>query len=322
MKKYSSLVKGKSRQKDYLKRIALIILLPLFLWALWLLVPRLVTVVTSVVWTPIEVTRVWLAESQNSLPVFIRDRQSLLADINALQSIVAQTRGIEESISKLQVENEELRELLGAVPDARILARVVARPPELPYDAILLDRGSRDGMMVDTPVFIGRDQVIGIVARVYETQSLVQLVSSPGFVATAYVYGPNIYTTTEGMGGGVVRIRVPQGIPLEVDNIVILPALDSGVFGKISRVETAPTKPEKYGYILSDISLQRLQYVSVGRISLTAVSFAEAEARVREYATTLFQAPVPLESLITPETSLLEFSSTTLDTVATTTIEL
>jgi hypothetical protein len=278
---------------------------------LWYTVPQFVRFSVAVVWLPYDAVRVWLLESQDSFPSYFRDRQLLDARIKELESTLAISRGTEQTIVKLEKENAELRELLGSVPETRILARVVARPDQLPYDVFMVDRGTRDGVVLYAPVFTGRDQIIGIVTNVFDRSAHVTLVTTPGFEATAYVYGPNIYTTTEGMGSGVLRVRVPQGIELNESDLVILPALDSGVFGEIMKVETSPTKPERYGYVTADTPLQSLQYLSIGREPVSTKTFTEAQAVVADTATRVLQVAVPLESLVTPETFVVATSSPT-----------
>ena len=64
---------------------------------------------------------------------------------------------------------------------------------------------------------------------------------------TSYVSGANIIATLEGFGGGVARVRVPQGIPLSIGNLVHVPGIQPGVFGRINYIESEPTHPNSMG---------------------------------------------------------------------------
>jgi hypothetical protein len=150
-------------------------------------------------------------------------------------------------------------------------------------------------------VFLGSDQVVGFVSKVFEKTSLVTLVTTPGFISSAYVIGPDIYTFAEGVGGGVLRVRIPQGILLQIGDLVVLPALDSGVYGDVSLVEAAPTQPEQYGYVSADIPLQSLYYVSVGAEPVVTHTFEQAEKVVADAKSALFTVAVPSNILVTPE---------------------
>lgn len=311
MKKYLSTTKVSSRHSSFKQKIGTTVLIVVLGLLLLYTVPQAVRFTVALFWLPYDAVRVWVLESKDSLPTYLRERHAIDAELRALKSELAISRGTEQTIVKLERENTELRDLLGSVPESRVLARVIARPNQLPYDVLMIDRGTRQGIVLNAPVFTGRDQLIGVVTSVFERTALVTLVTTPGFTASAYVYGPNIYTTTEGMGSGVLRVRVPQGISLNEQDLVILPAIDSGVFGVITKVETSPTKPERYGYIIADTPLQSLQYVSVGREPVTTNTFAEAQTVVADTATRLFQVDIPLESLVVPETFVVSTTTTT-----------
>ncbi|MFM2340176.1 MAG: rod shape-determining protein MreC [Candidatus Parcubacteria bacterium] len=276
------------------------------------IVPRLVFGVVAVALYPFESLRLWVLESQDSLPYYLRDRHELISRIESLEQQVAVSGGTENTLTKLKAENEQFRQLCEAVPNERVIARVVGRPPKLPYDVIMLDRGRIHDVIADAPVFIGSDQIIGYVSRVYEKTALVTLVSTAKFESMAYIIGPNIYTYAEGVGGGMMRVVVPQGIPLGVGDTVILPAIDSGVYGTIAYIETSPTQPEQYGYVPMKQNLQSVQYVSVGREPIVPHSYEEAEALVDGLQTSLFKVNLPPGVLVTPEvaSSSPETSST------------
>lgn len=302
MQKFSLIKKANSRRTSGAKKIIMVLGALLIVFALALLVPKAVKGVVATLWYPLDVVRVWVAESGSSLPQYLRDRGALLSELESLKIKIATEQGTENTIKKLQVENDELRTLAGAVPDARILARVIGRPGTLPYDIVMLDRGSLHGITENAPVFLGADQVIGFVSKVNTKTSFVTLVTTPGFNSSAYVIGPNIYTFAEGMGSGVMRVRVPQGIMLRAGDLVLLPAIDSGVYGVVSYIETSATAAEQYGFVTTNIPTQSLYYVSVGKEGIVPHSFAEAEGLVTATKKSLFTVDVPLEFLVTPET--------------------
>ena len=306
--------KANSRRTLLIRRAVLLVIGLLLLVVSAVVLPMVVRGVATIVWYPFDVVRVWVAESGSSLPQYIRDRRTLLSELETYKVADATGRGNESTIKKLQIENDEFRKQLGAVPAERLLARVVARPNQLPYDMLMLDRGSVHGVVIDAPVFVGKDQVIGFVSTVHAETALVTLLSTPGFTASAYVFGPNIYTVTEGMGGGVLRVRVPQGILLQPHNVVVLPAIDSGVYGEVAYVEAAPSQPEQYGYVRTSIPLQSLYYVSVGRQPIVTHSFEEAKTVVANNASKLFSVAVPANELVVPESYTVIGGTTTVRT--------
>lgn len=279
-----------------------VVFLAIVMIGLLLLAPTLLGSLSRLVWYPAEQFRVWLNESQNSLPAIWRDRQALLDEIRNLETKIATEQGTDNTVRRLQVENDQLRSLLGTEISERIVSRVVARPPQLPYDLIMLDKGSVEGIELNAPVFAGQDTVFGLVSQVNQNTSYVTPLSHPSVTFTVFIVGPNIFTIAEGMGSGVIRVRVPQGITISENDIVLLSAADAAVIGQIQVVRTTPTKPERHGYITFPQPLQSLLYVSVAKKPLITPDYETAKEGVFERVREILTLSVPPELLVRPAT--------------------
>jgi len=246
--------------------------------------------------TPLFYFQKWVSESSGTIPSYIRDRNTLVAELESLRRKNDEFAGADDYRKVLESENERLRKLLrdGEV-SPRIVAGVIARPPHLPYDGLLIDKGSSDGIKEGGVVYLSYDNVVGVVQKVFTDSAFVVLFSTPGIETTVYILGPNIYTTAIGEGDGSVRVSVPQGVPLTEGDVVLLPSLRRGILGKIGSVESGEAEPEQYGYITMSPSLQSAHTVAVGTEVQTPVSFEEATQFVEEYTEELFVVPVPEE---------------------------
>jgi cell shape-determining protein MreC len=293
MKKFSSTTKANSRRTLQNKRISQVVLIGcVCMLMLWLL-PRALYVTAALVMAPVNGVKTWLAESSSSLPQYIRNRSVLVTEIETLEQQIADRGGDRFTVDMLAKENDELRSLLGDVGDERILAGVIGRPAALPYDMLMIDQGERDGIMVGAPVYIGDRTVIGYVQSVTSRTSLVTLITTPDFVSTVYVLGPDIFTTAVGMGGGQLKVGVPQGITVTEGDLVILPSVTSGVYGSVSYIETVPTQPEQYAYVAPKTAIGSLRLVAVGTTPMTGTSFEAALQNVEAMKNELFAVPVP-----------------------------
>ncbi|MEY3784359.1 MAG: hypothetical protein RLZZ230_681, partial [Candidatus Parcubacteria bacterium] len=230
-------MKVRSLHNSKEKRPLRVVVFVLLIIMVGMFLPKLFSVVSSVVMYPIHATNTWLDKSSSLIPTFFRNRVELENEIKSLNQdlVVAQRSTITQQ--RLWEENVRLRHLLGIDNEDRIAAAVIARPNELPYDLLQIDQGSDHGVEVGSPVFIGKDVVVGLVVHVAAGYSFVQLVTSPGFKASAFISGPDVVVTMEGMGSGVARVSVPQGVPLAVGNLVYLPSVEPGIFGRISYIE-------------------------------------------------------------------------------------
>ena len=143
-----------------------------------------------------------------------------------------------------------------------------------------IDQGREAGIKEGAAVFIGEDQFIGIITQVARNYAFVEMLTSPGFEATAFISGPDVVATIEGYGGGVARVRVPQGIALTVGDLVHVLSIYPGVFGRISYIETTPSQPEQYGYISPELPLRSIHYVAVDTEPIEAISTEDAYRNV------------------------------------------
>jgi len=274
-------------------RIALVAVL--IVMSGWFL-PSAFAIVSAVFMSPFHMTNQWLSESSSLVPTFIRDRQSLQEEIQQLENQLQISSRTSVTQQRLLLENNRLRGLLGASEENRVVAGVIARPDTLPYDFLQIDRGTNDGIEVGAPVFVGTDIVVGLVAHTAQRYSFVELFTTPGFEATIFLSGPDVVAKMYGMGGGVARVSLPQGIPIQIGNLVHVPSVEPGVFGKIAYIENEPTQPEQYGYVTPNTTLNSLYQVSVGRVSQISQSVEEIDQRVRrEIETRLVVKGVSLE---------------------------
>ncbi len=247
---------------------------------------------SSILTTPLYVARHYLETSSATVPIFLRSRIELMNEINELKQEVSSWQGSDVTFTQVFEENKELRLLLNASSSPRSISGVLSRPPYSPYDTLVIDKGSEDGIVQNAPVYYGKGRALGYVRTVYPHSSLVTLFSSPGVETTVYVYGPNIFTTAYGEGGGVIHLSIPQGITIREGDVVILPSLDTGALGVVNTIQSIPAEPEQHAYLTFDVPIQSIRLVSVGSTPVSPVSFEDALGTVEE-GKKLFTFPIP-----------------------------
>ncbi|HEY0964452.1 MAG TPA: rod shape-determining protein MreC [Candidatus Paceibacterota bacterium] len=306
-----------SRNNRY-KRVVQLTVIALAVLLVGVVLPSVLSVMGRVALYPFHAVSHWYNESTDSFPMFLRSQQELIDEIGTLENELAIAAGTDVTQKRLYEENMWLRQLLGVDERSRIAAAVIARPTDMPYDLLQIDRGEEDGVKVGAPVYIGIDNVIGVVSHTAPHYAFVELFTTPGFTATAFVSGADVMTTLEGYGSGVARIRVPQGIPLSVGNLVHIPSIEPGVFGRIEYLENRPSQPEQYGYVTLPKPVSGIHYVAVGTNPIERVDPPVIEERVKQ----LIREALVVDTsgfVIASSTATSSASSTASDPAATTT---
>lgn len=275
------------------KRLRRVIITAAVLIALLLMAPHISRFVVSLAIAPVVHTKQWFLTSSASLPQYLRNRSALLEDMEDLKNQLATMRADQYVNERLSKENETLRQLLHDGDDDRIVAGVIGRPTVLPYDVLLLDKGSSSGIQAGAPVYVGTQTVIGVVRSVSNTTAVVDMVTSPNFSSLVYIVGPNVYAVANGVGGGQLRVGVPQGVDVAMQDLVILPSVSPGVFGVVTHIENRPTQAEQLVYVTPEVAIRELRLVTVGEQPVLAPDASTIEATTAEAVSLL----VPTETL-------------------------
>jgi rod shape-determining protein MreC len=156
-----------------------------------------------------------------------------------LEAELASTTAALAAAEPLFAENAELRSELGRAQGARlVLAGVLEHPPGTPYDTLVLDAGSSQGVAVGDKV-VASGFALGVIDTAYDGTSRAVLYSSPGQTYQAYIAakGGSLPISFEGQGGGSMRGQLPQGSVVEVGDAVVLPGAAEGMTATVAAVD-------------------------------------------------------------------------------------
>ncbi|MBI5126722.1 MAG: rod shape-determining protein MreC [Candidatus Taylorbacteria bacterium] len=166
-------------------------------------------------------------------------------------------------ISLLREENTRLKEMFGRQnTHQEILAAVLSVPPQSPYDTIIIDAGSAEGIQVNKDVYAS-STLIGRVVDVYEHSSKVVLFSSPDQTYEVLLGKDSVRATAIGKGGGVYEAIVPREFKIVPGDPVTIPALYEGLFGVVEYVTTDPARAFVAIYFKTPINIQQMRWVTV-----------------------------------------------------------
>ncbi len=197
----------------------------------------------------------YLVKSKRSV---FRDNQRLSEENNRLT--VAMTD--HELVVR---ENTELKSLLGRLPvkNSFVLAIILAKPNQSPYDTVVIDIGASDGAREGEKVYVDGVVPVGIISAVYEKTSLVTLYSNPGQTTNAVLDGSNSTVSLLGRGGGNFEMSIPIDLPSDKGARVVLPGLSSESIAVVEDVISSPTDPLKKVLLRSPVNIQNVKWLQV-----------------------------------------------------------
>ncbi len=188
-----------------------------------------------------------------------------------LRAELASTSALLADRDALYRENLELKARLGRnVGQAALLAGVVVRPPETPYDTLIIDAGESEGVAVGDLVSAGGSMRIGEVEQVFGSTSRVILFSAPGQRYQALLMGDADKSTplsVEGQGAGSLSAQVPAGTRVREGDLVVFPAVFGGLLARVSHVEAEEGESFITIYMRLPVDLFALRYVEVTHVA-------------------------------------------------------
>ncbi|HQU07957.1 MAG: hypothetical protein B7X04_00770 [Parcubacteria group bacterium 21-54-25] len=165
--------------------------------------------------------------------------QTLTAERNAL---VLQNTALSQQNQTLAARVTDLTTLVGTStpPVPGIVADVLARPPESPYDTLIIDSGQRAGVAIGDLVQVMGGIPIGSISAVSTNAARVVLFSAPQASTTAWVGTSRVPIVLEGAGGGSFTASVPRATNISIGDGVFVPGRGIQPIGHVVRLDAEP----------------------------------------------------------------------------------
>jgi rod shape-determining protein MreC len=258
--KTNYLLKSKNHNKPG-KRVFLLLIFFLLGALLFSFVGKYTIGAASPVWKS---QNVLMRGISNSFEWFI-SKDHLVRENKYLKEQVV-SRDLEMVALRAAAEREQrLLEILGRTTEETggILASVLVRPPETPYDVLVIDAGSKQGIEVGHQVVLPEGTIVGTVSEVYTNSSRVVLHSASGQNINAVLERNNSPIIMEGRGGGNFRIALPRDMAVEVGDRILSADVSSRLLAVVGKVSLGPTDSFKEVLATSPANIFSLRFVLV-----------------------------------------------------------
>lgn len=184
----------------------------------------------------------------------------------------------------LAAENTALLERAGAVTglsETGIAAGVVARPPESPYDTLVVSAGTRVGVGEGMEAFGPGGVPIGIVTSVLRDFSRVTLFSAPRLTVPAWVGAEKVPLSLIGTGAGTFQASLPRLSGVSVGDTVFVSgpgALPSGAVVRIDADTSSSAVTLRVQSSVNPFSLTWVTLRATGSAFANSLSWATTTA--------------------------------------------
>lgn len=200
-----------------------------------------------------------------SKPELMQENSDLRSRLDLLEAQLARHQSTLE-------ENQNLRELLGRLPEARQplrLGRVLWGWRLGLFDLLTLDLGrenSGPGISAGDPVMAGENIWLGRIVAVHGRTSKVKLLSLAGEETPAMLGSERYPVMLRGRGGGNFIATLPRGLDVRAGQSVTVSGPDSDwLVALVGAVVNEPSRTEQVIYLRSPVDARRLKYVVVGQ---------------------------------------------------------
>ncbi len=180
-----------------------------------------------------------------------------------------------EQMRTVAAENESLRALLNLRPQLAgdwLGCRVLAVYPQAGQQTLIIDRGSRDGVLAGAPVLAG-DGLMGVVERADAASSIVRMLTAPRMAVSVKALNAQKVSTgvCEGRGESMLLLNfIPPEAPLQAGDRVVTAGLGGKyppnlTVGVVERVWLDRQYSVKKAWVRPAVDYERLSVALVKR---------------------------------------------------------
>jgi rod shape-determining protein MreC len=173
-----------------------------------------------------------------------KENRDLRAENERLNAEVNQLREEQAQSAQLAALNQTAQ----LFPDADFAtANVIARDPSNIHDAVLIDKGTNDGVMTGMVVLGKEGALIGTVSKALSTTAWIRLITDPDSDVNAAVQETRAMAIVSGGLGHKLQMGfVAEGTDVKPGDTVVTSGLGGNfpksiLIGKVSKVEGSPT---------------------------------------------------------------------------------
>jgi len=221
--------------------------------------------VSSIIFRPVLIVGNSIGEKLSNIGAYFHSKNSLLLENKDLKLKLSEQEARMSNYNSVLDENLKIKEILGRQGEkaTMVLAGILSKPNQSPYDTLVIDVGTKNGILVGQRVFALGNVPIGRVTEVYPGTSKVILFSNPGEKTEIIISGGDAFMQVVGRGGGNFEMILPRDFILEKGTEVVLPGIIPYIVGTIQTIISDPRDSFQKALLASPVNIQELKFVEV-----------------------------------------------------------
>lgn len=195
----------------------------------------------------------------------IKSRSNLVLENRRLRQEIEKNTSEQNRFETLEEEYKTLLEAYGRRPitGSVVLANVISKPPQSPYDVLIVDVGENVGIDVGAEVYGLGGIPIGLVHETVSGTSRVVLFSSVGEEHQATLNRTGATITLKGVGGGNIEAQAAQDLDVRVGDTVSLPVFGGAVVAEVVDIEHIETQASKTVLLKVPVNVFHTRFVEI-----------------------------------------------------------
>jgi cell shape-determining protein MreC len=196
---------------------------------------------------------------------FINSRSHLINENKKLQNALIETQDKLIRFDTLYQEHQDLLQAYGrsSYAGSVVLGNVISKPPQSPYDIILVDVGSKSGISLGSRVYGLGGIPLGRVGETTDSQAKIILFSSVGEESQAILERTGVSVVLKGVGGGNMESEVGQDMDIVPGDKVLLPQFNGALVAIVVDVEKTATSAFKKVLYRTPINIFHMRFVEI-----------------------------------------------------------
>jgi cell shape-determining protein MreC len=197
---------------------------------------------------------------------FVSFKSSLIKENELLKDELGRLRLTKIDYDILFKENEELKAMNSMKKSSmRVIANVLSKPPQSPFDTLVLDSGKNSGIELGDKVYISDSIIVGTISEVLDDTSVVKLFSTGGEKNEVVLARTGQSFVIVGGGGQNFSLEVPKETDILWGDTLVYPGSSDFALATVYFVDSSSQSSFKTVHMRIPSSVYMVKRVFVGK---------------------------------------------------------